>query len=111
MSSYTPGAAYFTANFNMAMIREDLLSHDETRQLSAMSYVIANMTTGKDMLGLFNEVAELTTVPNVHIKRLVYLYLIQNSRNHPEKAVLQSGAFVKDTLHNSPSPAAPHYEP
>lgn len=98
----TSGAAFFSRGFDTATAREDLQSQVELRQLSAMQHVIACMTIGKDMSGLFNEVAALTSSTHMVLKRLVYLYLMQNSRVQPEKAVLQAGSFVKDTLHNSP---------
>lgn len=102
MPAYVSGAAFFTRGFDTDMVKEDLLSQNDERQLSAMQQVIAFMTVGKDMSGLFNEVAALTSSTNVTIKRLAYLYLMENSLVQPEKAVLQAGTFVKDTLNDSP---------
>jgi vesicle coat complex subunit len=84
------------------MVREDLLSQDPDRQITAIKQVIAFMTIGKDMSSHFNDVANLVSHPNLAIKKLVYLYLMQNSKSQPEKAVLQAGTFVHDTLHESP---------
>ena len=96
------GSVYFGRNLDSAMVREDLLSQDTERQISAIKQVIAFMTIGKDMSSHFNDVANLVSHPNLEIKKLVYLYLMQNSKSQPEKAVLQAGTFVHDTLHESP---------
>uniref|UniRef100_A0A0A9XDH2 AP-1 complex subunit beta n=1 Tax=Lygus hesperus TaxID=30085 RepID=A0A0A9XDH2_LYGHE len=102
MPAYISGAAFFITPFDTVIVREDLLSQDEARQLSALHHILAFMTAGKDMSRLFNEVAPLTSSANVQIKRLSYLYVMQNSQQHVEKAILQAGTFVKDTLHDSP---------
>lgn len=69
--------------------------------MAALHHVLAFMTTGKDMSSVFNEVAPLTSSSSVRLKRLSYLYMIHNSKFFAEKAVLQAGTFVKDTLHDS----------
>lgn len=94
---------YFTnRGLDAKTIKEDLVSHDTDRESSAIKQVIANMTIGKDMTQHFNDVARLVTSPSLEIKKLVYLYLMQNAKSQPEKAVLQAGTFVKDTTHESP---------
>ncbi|RNE99193.1 putative beta-adaptin 1 [Trypanosoma conorhini] len=92
----------FSRAFDSTIVREDLLSQNETRQLAALQQVLAFMTIGRDMSGHFSDVAPLCSSTNLAIKRLVYLYLMHNSHTQPQKAVLQAGTFVKDTLHNSP---------
>ncbi|KEG06779.1 Ap-2 complex subunit beta [Trypanosoma grayi] len=96
------GAAFFNRAFDSAVIREDLLSQNVPRQLSALQQVLAFMTIGRDMSGHFSDIAPLCSSTNLTIKRLVYLYLMHNSRTQPQKAVLQAGTFVKDTLNDSP---------
>ncbi|KAK7193983.1 adaptin-related protein-like protein [Novymonas esmeraldas] len=99
---YVTGAAYFNRGFDAPVVREDLTSQNEPRQLSALYQVVAYMTMGKDMSSLFNEVSALTSSRNSTLKRLAYLYLVENSRVQPERTVLQAGTLVKDTLHDSP---------
>lgn len=99
---FVTGAAYFNRGFDAPMVREDLTSQNEPRQLSALYQVIAYMTMGKDMSSLFNEVSALTSSTKSTMKRLAYLYLVENSRVQPERTVLQAGTLVKDTLHDSP---------
>ncbi|KAG5510463.1 hypothetical protein GH5_06663 [Leishmania sp. Ghana 2012 LV757] len=101
-AAFVTGAAYFNRGFDAPMVREDLASQNEPRQLSALYQVVAYMTMGKDMSSLFNEVSALTSSTNSTMKRLAYLYLMENSRAQPERTVLQAGTFVKDTLHDSP---------
>lgn len=102
MSVFVSGAAYFNRGFDAAMVKEDLSSQNEPRQLSALYQVTAYMMMGKDMSSLFNEVAALASSTNPTMKRLAYFYLIENSRIQPERTVLQAGTLVKDTLHDSP---------
>ncbi|RNF08089.1 putative beta-adaptin 1 [Trypanosoma rangeli] len=92
----------FSRAFDSTIVREDLLSQNEPRQLTALRQVLAFMTIGRDMSGHFSDVAPLCSSTNLTIKRLVYLYLMHNSHTQPQKAVLQAGAFVKDTINNSP---------
>ncbi|AIN96294.1 adaptin-related protein-like protein [Leishmania panamensis] len=101
-TAFVTGVAYFNRGFDTPMVREDLASQNEPRQLSALYHVVAYMTMGKDMSGLFNEVSALTSSTNSTLKRLAYLYLVENSRAQPERTVLQAGTLVKDTLHDSP---------
>ncbi|KPI82822.1 adaptin-related protein-like protein [Leptomonas seymouri] len=102
MPVFISGAAYFNRGFDAAMVKEDLLSQNEPRQLSALYQVTAYMMMGKDMSSLFKEVSALTSSTNPTMKRLAYFYLIENSRIQPERTVLQAGTLVKDTLHDSP---------
>jgi vesicle coat complex subunit len=102
MSVFVSGASYFNRGFDAAMVKEDLTSQNEPRQLSALYQITAYMMMGKDMSSLFNEVSALTSSTNPTMKRLAYFYLIENSRIQPERTVLQAGTLVKDTLHDSP---------
>eukprot|EP00796_Vickermania_ingenoplastis_P002510 gene2510-1566_t len=102
MSRTLKGASFFHRGFDATIVREDLVSQDETRQVPALMQTIAFMAMGKDMSPLFTEVSTLTSSHNTTLKRLAYIYLQQYSRVQPEKAVLQAGTFVKDTLCESP---------
>ncbi|CUE93935.1 beta adaptin 1, putative [Bodo saltans] len=97
-----PGLAFFNRNVDGVMIEEDLQSQELPRQINAVKQVIAFMTLGKDMSMHYNDVANLVATTNIQLKKLVYLYLMQNSRTQPEKAVLQAGTFSHDTNHESP---------
>ncbi|EAN98351.1 putative adaptin-related protein-like [Trypanosoma cruzi] len=96
------GSALFSRAFDSTIVREDLLSQNTPRQLSALQQVVAFMTIGRDMSGHFSDIAPLCSSTNLAIKRLVYLYLMHNSHAQPQKAVLQAGVFVKDTVNDSP---------
>lgn len=101
-ASFINGASFFTRSFETVVVREDLLSQDETRQLNGCLHTIALMCIGKDMSAMFTELSSLTSSTNLSLKRLAYLYLQQYSRIEPEKAVLQAGSFVKDSMNESP---------
>lgn len=96
------GSTYFTRSFNTVVVREELTSRVESRQLSALMHIIALMTIGKDVSSFFTEVSSLASSTNMTLKRLTFFFLRQYGRIQPEKSVLQAGSFVKDTLHQSP---------
>ncbi|CCW68361.1 unnamed protein product [Phytomonas sp. Hart1] len=102
MTKYITGAAFFNRGLDTNPTCEDLKNNNEPRQLAALQQIIANMTIGNDVSRFFNEVMLLISSKNLSIKRLVYLYFVQNCRTNPEKSVLYVGSLTKDTLHNSP---------
>ena len=93
----------FSTNFDNIQVSQALKSPDSSVVIAAIKHILANMTIGKDMSGHFNEVAKLVSSQNFEIKRLVYLYLMQNCKSdNSSKVVLFSGVFTRDTLHESP---------
>jgi AP-1 complex subunit beta-1 len=57
--------------------------------------VIANMTVGKDVSGLFADVAKNMQTDDLELKKLVYLYLINYAKTQPELVILVVNTFVK----------------
>ncbi|KAJ2019365.1 hypothetical protein GGI14_001660 [Coemansia sp. S680] len=67
-----------------------------------MKKVVANMTMGNDMSPLFQEVIACMGVPDLEVKKMVYLFLINYARARAEIANLAVNGFEDDV--NDPNP-------
>lgn len=54
------------------------------------------MTRGKDVSMLFMSVMKNMESPNLQLKKLIYLYMINYARSHPDLAILGTNSFRKD---------------
>lgn len=61
----------------------------------AIKRVIANMTVGKQMEGLFPDVLINMQTDDLEQKKLVYLYLMNYAKTQPELVILAVNTFVK----------------
>lgn len=61
----------------------------------AVKKVIASMTVGKDVSGLFPDVLKNMQTDNIELKKLVYLYLMNYAKTQPELVILAVNTFVK----------------
>ncbi|KAL9180638.1 hypothetical protein ACHAXT_011091 [Thalassiosira profunda] len=86
----------------MHELRLELHSTDRTVKVDAVKKVIASMTVGKDVSGLFTDVLNCVQTGNIELKKLVYLYLINYAKSQPELTLLAVNTFVKDA--NDPNP-------
>jgi len=57
--------------------------------------VIAAMTGGKDVYGLFPDVLQCMQTTNLELKKLIYLYLINYAKSKPELTILAVNTFIK----------------
>ncbi|CAO1635804.1 unnamed protein product [Jaminaea pallidilutea] len=83
-------------------LRADLNSEYRERRSDAIKRVIANMTVGKDVSGLFPDVLKNMQTDDLEQKKLVYLYLINYAKTQPELVILAVNTFVKDTEDANP---------
>ncbi|CAG8647231.1 14184_t:CDS:10 [Funneliformis caledonium] len=83
-------------------LRADLNSEYRDRRKDAIKKVIANMTVGKDVSGLFPDVLKNMQTEDLEQKKLVYLYLMNYAKTQPELVILAVNTFVKDT--DDPNP-------
>ncbi|GAB1522166.1 beta-adaptin [Rhizoctonia solani] len=83
-------------------LRADLNSEYRDRRKDAIKRVIANMTVGKDVSGLFPDVLKNMQTEDLEQKKLVYLYLMNYAKSQPELVILAVNTFVKDS--NDPNP-------
>ncbi|CAJ0641418.1 7833_t:CDS:10 [Entrophospora sp. SA101] len=83
-------------------LRADLNSEYRDRRKDAIKKVIANMTVGKDVSGLFPDVLKNMQTEDLEQKKLVYLYLMNYAKTQPELVILAVNTFVKDTDDSNP---------
>ncbi|KIM23562.1 hypothetical protein M408DRAFT_332287 [Serendipita vermifera MAFF 305830] len=78
-------------------LRADLNSEYREKRKDAIKRVIANMTVGKDVSGLFPDVLKNMQTEDLEQKKLVYLYLMNYAKTQPELVILAVNTFVKDS--------------
>ena len=61
------------------------------------------MTVGKDVSELFPDITMNMATTDIELKKLVYLYIINYAKKHPQKAVMVVNTFRKDAMDN-PNP-------
>mmetsp|Transcript_21443 Transcript_21443/g.50438 ORF Transcript_21443/g.50438 Transcript_21443/m.50438 type:complete len:907 (-) Transcript_21443:82-2802(-) len=83
-------------------LKEELNAADKQKKKEGVKKVIAAMTVGKDVSMLFTDVVNCMQTPNLEIKKLVYLYLINYAKSHPDLAILAVNTFVKDSQDSNP---------
>ena len=97
-------AKYFqtTKRGEIHELKEELHTNDKTKQKEAVKKVIAAMTVGKDVSMLFPDVCNCMQTPNIELKKLVYLYLINYAKSQPNLAIMAVNTFVKDASDGNP---------
>lgn len=78
-------------------LRADLNSEYRDKRKDAIKRVIANMTVGKDVSGLFPDVLKNMQTEDLEQKKLVYLYLMNYAKTQPELVILAVNTFVRDS--------------
>ena len=91
-------AAYFTSSKRgeVSELQEELNSTKADRKREALKKVIAAMTVGKDVSALFPHVVKCMETPNIELKKLVYLYIINYAKSQPDVAIMAVNSFIKD---------------
>eukprot|EP00281_Chroomonas_sp_CCMP1168_P035821 CAMPEP_0206239052 /NCGR_PEP_ID=MMETSP0047_2-20121206/15164_1 /ASSEMBLY_ACC=CAM_ASM_000192 /TAXON_ID=195065 /ORGANISM="Chroomonas mesostigmatica_cf, Strain CCMP1168" /LENGTH=635 /DNA_ID=CAMNT_0053663671 /DNA_START=156 /DNA_END=2060 /DNA_ORIENTATION=- len=79
-----------------AELQEELASNDKIKKRDAVKKVIRDMTLGKDVSALFTAVVNCMMTPNLEVRKLVYLYLINYAKTQPDLAIMAVNGFVKD---------------
>ncbi|KAJ7206030.1 adaptin N terminal region-domain-containing protein [Mycena pura] len=80
----------------------DLNSNYPSKRKDAIKRVIASMTVGKDVSGLFPDVLKNMQTEDLEQKKLVYLYLMNYAKTQPELVILAVNTFVKDSDDSNP---------
>lgn len=73
MSRFTGGGRRKGETYEL---KADLNSEYSDRRKETVKRVIANMTIGKDVSGLFADVVKNMQTDDLELKKLVYLYLV-----------------------------------
>ena len=80
-------------------LRADLHSDKKdpkyTKKKSTLKRIVANMTMGNDMSSLFPDVLACMQLPNVEVKKMVYLYLINYAKTAPELVIMAVNTFLR----------------
>jgi len=71
-------------------------------KIDGIKRVIISMSIGKNVSNLFQSVIKCLELDNLKIKKMIYLYIINNSRNCPNDALMIINQFCKDARSNIP---------
>ncbi|KAK6201136.1 beta-adaptin [Scheffersomyces amazonensis] len=83
-------------------LRSGLVSQYKHERKDAIQRVIQAMTIGKDVSSLFPDVLKNIATYDLEQKKLVYLYLMNYAKTHPELCILAVNTFVQDTEDPNP---------
>ncbi|WBW71929.1 AP-1 adaptor complex beta subunit Apl2 [Schizosaccharomyces osmophilus] len=84
-------------------LQKGLVSQYAGERIDAVKRTIAAMTVGKDVSNLFPDVLKNLATRDVTLKKLVYLYLINYAKTHPDLCILAVNTFVKDSEEYNPT--------
>lgn len=83
-------------------LKSGLVSQYKHERKDAIQRVIQAMTVGKDVSALFPDVLKNIATYDLEQKKLVYLYLMNYAKLHPELCILAVNTFVQDTEDPNP---------
>lgn len=83
-------------------LKSGLVSQYKFERKDAIQRVIQAMTIGKDVSSLFPDVLKNIATHDLEQKKLVYLYLMNYAKLHPELCILAVNTFVQDTEDPNP---------
>jgi hypothetical protein len=69
-------------------LRDQLDGNDSTLRKSAAQRVVALMRSGENLQQLFSSMLRCVRTPDMELKKLTYLYLVQYSVHEPERAIV-----------------------
>jgi vesicle coat complex subunit len=85
-----------SSNNKAGDIIDDLNSLKVDRQKNAVKKIISAMTIGRDVSKLFPNVVKCIITPDLELKKLVYLYIINYARVKPLETLLAVNALKRD---------------
>ncbi|KAK0609422.1 adaptin N terminal region-domain-containing protein [Immersiella caudata] len=83
-------------------LRAGLVSQYAYERKEAIQKTIMAMTLGKDVSALFPDVLKNIATPDLDQKKLVYLYLMNYAKSHPDLCILAVNTFVQDSEDPNP---------
>ena len=84
------------------MLRDLLNSTDIEEKKEGVKRVIIAMTIGKNVTALFQPVIKCLEIPELEIKKMIYLYITNNSRLCPDDALMIVNYLSKDSTDKRP---------
>jgi vesicle coat complex subunit len=82
-------------------LQNQLLQPRLESKMQALRQIIAAMTVGKDVSMLFMDVLKNMETNHLELKKLIYLYIINYAKTHPDLAILGINTFRKDAKEKS----------
>lgn len=83
-------------------LRAGLVSQYAWERKEAIQRTIMSMTLGKDVSALFPDVLKNIATADLDQKKLVYLYLMNYAKSHPDLCILAVNTFVQDSEDPNP---------
>ncbi|KAF4547440.1 AP-1 complex subunit beta-1-like protein [Elsinoe fawcettii] len=83
-------------------LRAGLVSQYAYERKEAIQKTIMSMTLGKDVSALFPDVLKNIATGDLDQKKLVYLYLMNYAKSHPDLCILAVNTFVQDSEDPNP---------
>lgn len=83
-------------------LRSGLVSQYAWERKEAIQKTIMSMTLGKDVSSLFPDVLKNIATADLGQKKLVYLYLMNYAKSHPDLCILAVNTFVQDSEDPNP---------
>ncbi|KAF1356638.1 adaptin N terminal region-domain-containing protein [Delphinella strobiligena] len=83
-------------------LRSGLVSQYAWERKEAIQRTIMSMTLGKDVSALFPDVLKNIATADLDQKKLVYLYLMNYAKSHPDLCILAVNTFVQDSEDPNP---------
>ncbi|KAF2487512.1 adaptin N terminal region-domain-containing protein [Neohortaea acidophila] len=83
-------------------LRAGLVSQYAYERKDSIQKTIMAMTLGKDVSVLFPDVLKNIATPDLDQKKLVYLYLMNYAKSHPDLCILAVNTFVQDSEDPNP---------
>ncbi|KAK0624932.1 adaptin N terminal region-domain-containing protein [Bombardia bombarda] len=83
-------------------LRAGLVSQYAYERKEAIQKTIMAMTLGKDVSALFPDVLKNIATSDLDQKKLVYLYLMNYAKSHPDLCILAVNTFVQDSEDPNP---------
>jgi len=83
-------------------LRAGLVSQYAWERKESIQKTIMSMTLGKDVSTLFPDVLKNIATPDLDQKKLVYLYLMNYAKTHPDLCILAVNTFVQDSEDPNP---------
>jgi AP-3 complex subunit beta len=96
-------AAYMdTGEDKVKLIRKQLDSSSDREKLEAMKRLLALVSKGRNVAEFFAQVVKNVAVPNVEVRKLVYIYLLRYADHEPDLALLSINTFQRDLADREP---------
>jgi len=84
------------------MLRNMLDSNDKPEIKSAAKRVISLMRSGENVGSLFSSMLRCVKTPDIELKKLAYLYLVNYSGDNSEESIMAVNTFIQDSQDGNP---------